>query len=120
MSLSFYKKKQGNKNQETARKTATDFEDISRLRFAHKESSKGVAQLSGADSQTFAGIRSCRCAASPTGPAPTGSPRLRRGFGHLLAMITSRNPAPSRDAAAGSAKMFGVLKISLATTGGFG
>ena len=85
-----------------------------RLRFAHKEDSKSLIDDYPANSQTFAGIRSCRYAASPTGPAPTGSPRRCRGFGNLLAVIASRNPAPSRDAAADSAKGLHVLKSELA------
>jgi hypothetical protein len=39
---------------------------------------------------------------TPTGAGATASPRLRRGFGHLLAVSACRNPAPSRDAATGS------------------
>lgn len=42
---------------------------------------------------------------TPTGAGATASPRLCRGFGHLLAIGASRNPAPSRDAAAGSPTM---------------
>ena len=53
----------------------------------------------GMDSQTFGGLRTPACGWTPTGAGPTASPRLRRGFGHLLAMIGGRNPAPSRDAA---------------------
>ena len=39
-------------------------------------------------------------AGTPTGAGATASPL--RGFGHLLAVIACRNPAPSRDAAADS------------------
>lgn len=41
-------------------------------------------------------------AGTPTGAGATASPL--RGFGHLLTVSASRNPAPSRDAAAGSAQ----------------
>ena len=49
------------------------------------------------DKQTFGGLRTPACGWTPTGAGPTASPL--RGFGHLLAMIGDRNPAPSRDAA---------------------
>ena len=51
----------------------------------------------GMDKQTFGGLRTPACGWTPTGAGPTASPL--RGFGHLLAMIGDRNPAPSRDAA---------------------
>ena len=41
-------------------------------------------------------------AGTPTGAGATASPL--RGFGHLLTVSASRNPAPSRDAAAGSTR----------------
>jgi hypothetical protein len=43
---------------------------------------------------------------TPTGAGATASPRLRRGFGHLLTVSACRNPSPSRDSAAGSAMVF--------------
>ncbi len=52
------------------------------------------------DSQTFGGIRP----AAMRHPYRGGGYRLTpasRGFGHLLTMSACRNPAPSRDAAAG-------------------
>lgn len=38
---------------------------------------------------------------TPTGAGATASPRRGRGCGHLLTVGACRNPAPSRDAAAG-------------------
>ena len=58
------------------------------------------------DSQTFGGLRTPACGRTPTGAGPTASPRLRRGFGHLLTVIAGRIPAPSRDAATSSSLDF--------------
>jgi len=64
-------------------------------------------------SQTFGGLRTPACGWTPTGAGPTASPRLRRGFGHLLAGIGGRNPPPSRDGAATSTRLTIVPKGGL-------
>ncbi len=68
------------------------------------------------DSQTFGGIRPALRARLPARGLPP-HPGFSRGFGHLLTVIASRNPAPSRDAAAGSLPGFKDCKTRLAGWG---
>ena len=108
MSQSFYIEKTKKQNTKTAYAKSDDFKQVKRCieRYIQapkggKEGPQGMQTLL-AISQTFGGLRTPAYGWTPTGAGPTASPRLRRGFGHLLAGIGGRNPPPSRDGAATS------------------
>ena len=98
----------GKQNTKTACAKKDSLQPFIALQDEHVEAPGGgrkgpprMSYCSWPDSQTFAGLRTPAYGWTPTGAGPTGSPRLCRGFGHLLTVIAWRNPAPSRDAAPG-------------------